>query len=81
MARAWRIEYEGALYHVLSRGNEKQDIVIIDDDRKLFLGTAGEIGDRFEIDIRTNLPDHEPGSAIQIDQEIRPGQAMHFGGY
>ena len=37
MARAWRIEYEGALYHVLSRGNEKQDIVINDDDRTLFL--------------------------------------------
>ena len=25
MARAWRIEFEGALYHVFSRGNEKQD--------------------------------------------------------
>ena len=43
MARAWRIEYEGALYHVLSRGNERQDIVISDDDRKLFLDTVGEI--------------------------------------
>jgi len=51
MARAWRIEYEGALYHVLSRGNEKQDIVITDDDRKLFLGTTGEMGERFEIDL------------------------------
>jgi REP element-mobilizing transposase RayT len=51
MARAWRIEYEGALYHVLSRGNEKQDIVINDDDRKLFLDTAGEMGERFEIDL------------------------------
>jgi len=37
MARAWRIEYEGALYHVLSRGNERQNIVSNDDDRKLFL--------------------------------------------
>jgi hypothetical protein len=26
MARAWRIEYECALYHVLSRGNERQNI-------------------------------------------------------
>ena len=51
MERAWRIEYEGALYHVLSCGNEKQDIVIIYDDRKLFLATAGEMGERFEIDI------------------------------
>ena len=47
----WGIEYEGALYHVLSRGNEKQDIVINDDDRKLFLDTAGEMGERFEIDL------------------------------
>lgn len=51
MTRAWRIEYEGALYHVLSRGNDKQDIVIDDDDRKLFLATAGEMGERFEIDL------------------------------
>ena len=51
MARAWRIEYEGALYHVLSRGNEKQNIVITDDDRKLFLATTGEMGERFEIDV------------------------------
>jgi REP element-mobilizing transposase RayT len=53
MARAWRIEYEGALYHVLSRGNEKQDIFITDSDRKLFLTTAGEMAERFEIDIFT----------------------------
>ena len=51
MARAWRIEYEGALYHVLSRGNERQNIVTNDDDRNLFLNTLGEMGERFEIDI------------------------------
>ena len=51
MARAWRIEYQGALYHVLSHGNEKQNIVTSDDDRKLFLSTAGEMADRFEIDL------------------------------
>jgi hypothetical protein len=26
MGRAWRIEYEGALYRMLSRGNEQKDI-------------------------------------------------------
>jgi putative transposase len=51
MARAWRIEYEGALYHVLSRGNERQDIVATEEDRKLFLNTVGEMGERFEIAI------------------------------
>ena len=51
MARAWRIEYKGALYHVLSRGNEGQNIVNDDDDRKLFLNTVGEMGERFAIDL------------------------------
>jgi REP element-mobilizing transposase RayT len=53
MARAWRIEYEGALYHVLSRGNQRQNIVTNDDDRYLFLNTVGEMAERFEIDIFT----------------------------
>jgi len=26
MARPWRIEFEGALYHILSRGNQRQDM-------------------------------------------------------
>jgi len=38
MARTWRIEYEGALYHVLSRGNQRQAIFVDDEDRRLFLG-------------------------------------------
>ncbi len=39
MARAWRIEYEGALYHVLSRGNERQDI-FTDNDLDLYRKSA-----------------------------------------
>jgi hypothetical protein len=35
MIHAWRIEYEGVWYHVLSRGNERQDI--FRDDRNLLL--------------------------------------------
>jgi REP element-mobilizing transposase RayT len=51
MPRAWRIEYPGALYHVLSRGNERRDIFVGDDDRMLFLDTLAESSDRFEVDI------------------------------
>ena len=51
MARAWRIEYEGALYHVLSRGNERRDIFLDDDDRRLFLTGLAEAGERFAIDV------------------------------
>ena len=51
MARPWRIEYEGALYHVFSRGNNQQDIFVSDDDRYLFLDTIGQMSERFDNDI------------------------------
>ena len=51
MSRAWRIEDEGALYHVLSRGNDQSRIVIDDEDRLLFMDTLAQMSDRFEIDI------------------------------
>ena len=51
MARAWRIEFEGALYHVVSRGNERRDIFFNDDDRRLFLDTLGEMARRFEMEL------------------------------
>jgi len=37
MGRAWRIEYEGGLYHVLSRGNERKDIFRDDRDLLVYL--------------------------------------------
>lgn len=49
MARAWRIEYEGALYHVLSRGNQRQAIFTDDEDRLMFLERLSEVADRFEV--------------------------------
>ena len=37
MARPLRIEYPGALYHITSRGNKRQEIFRTDDDREDFL--------------------------------------------
>ncbi|MGD8522842.1 MAG: transposase [Desulfobacterales bacterium] len=51
MGRAWRIEYEGALYHVMSRGNEGKDIYFDDDDRHMFLDVVEHSSERFEIDV------------------------------
>ena len=49
MTRAWRIEYDGALYHVLSRGNEQQDIFRDDQDRTRFLeSTVRKMGSNLE---------------------------------
>lgn len=51
MGRAWRIEYDGALYHVLSRGNERNNIFRDDEDRRTFLDAIGEMAGRFGVDL------------------------------
>ena len=47
MARPLRLEYEGAVYHVTSRGNARQGIFLIDLDRKLFLETLADTVGRY----------------------------------
>ena len=51
MARQWRIEFPGAIYHVISRGNGGQDIFLTDDDRETFLGLLEVLSGRFNIEI------------------------------
>jgi REP-associated tyrosine transposase len=51
MSRPWRIEFKGALYHVLSRGNEQKDIFWDNEDRNCFICLMGEMSDRFDVDI------------------------------
>jgi putative transposase len=48
MARPLRIAYEGALYHLTSRGNEKQPIFRSDSDRSFFLHTFLDVVERFK---------------------------------
>jgi REP element-mobilizing transposase RayT len=47
MARPLRIEYEGALYHVTSRGNAQQAIFLDDADRTAFLEVLTDVVERF----------------------------------
>ena len=51
MTRPWRIEFEGAYYHIFSRGNERRDIFSDKDDRISFLDTLGKMSDRFEVEV------------------------------
>ena len=46
MARKPRIEFAGAVYHVLRRGNHGENIYQDDEDRKGFLGCLGEVRER-----------------------------------
>jgi putative transposase len=42
MPRKLRIEYEGAIYHVMNRGDRREPIFLCDEDRQLFLQTLAE---------------------------------------
>jgi putative transposase len=46
MARSVRIEYEGAYYHVMARGNRRKAIFRDDDDRRFFLACLSECCDK-----------------------------------
>jgi hypothetical protein len=39
MSRKLRIEYPGAIYHVMNRGDQREDIIRDDQDRQKFLST------------------------------------------
>ncbi len=47
MARPLRIEFEGAVYHITSRGNAKQDVYLDRTDRIEFLQLLGDTTRRF----------------------------------
>lgn len=46
MARSVRIEYPGAVYHVLCRGDRREAIFLSAADREMFLETLGEMCER-----------------------------------
>ena len=47
MARPLRLEFGGALYHVTSPGDGKEDIYFCDEDRRLFLNVLGKACGRY----------------------------------
>jgi putative transposase len=46
MARKPRVEYAGAVYHVMSRGDRQRDIFRDDHDRIVFMDTLSEVCER-----------------------------------
>ncbi len=60
MARAIRVEFEDAVYHVTARGNERKAIYRDDRDRERFLETLEETVNRFGLVIHAYclMPNH-----------------------
>ena len=51
MPRQVRIEFAGAMYHVMARGDRREAIVQDDEDRGTFLRTLGEACERSGIQV------------------------------
>ena len=47
VTRPLRIEFEGALYHLMARGNARSDIFVDDEDRQVFIDNVGRVCGRF----------------------------------
>jgi REP-associated tyrosine transposase len=53
MARPLRVEYPGAFYHVINRGNNRENIYRNDRDKEKFLECLEKASERFSITIHT----------------------------
>jgi len=60
MARPIRIEFAGAVYHVMARGNERRTIYVDDHDRRRFLETLAEMIEQFGLRVHAYclMPNH-----------------------
>lgn len=82
MPRLARIVVPGAPHHITQRGNNRQDVFFVDDDRKVYLGLLREYAARYRFKIHgyclmTNhvhiigVPEDEEGLATAIGRTHR----------
>jgi len=69
MARAWRIESEGALYHVLSPGIERRALLFGDDERRFF-------GDTLLGAAHPEIPQEKLIRGVQKGGRVSPGRVL-----
>lgn len=60
MPRQLRIEYPGAIYHVMAHGDRREPILVDDDDRRTFVRTLGQASERagFRVHAWTLMNNH-----------------------
>lgn len=77
MARPLRIEYEGAFYHVLARGERRDDIFIQDGDKEKFLVKLAETAEKYRLLIHAYvLMDNHYHLLVETSQ-ANLSKAMH----
>jgi hypothetical protein len=76
MARPIRVEFEGAVYHVTARGNERKRIYRDEADRRSFLGTLEEAVEMYGLSLHADclMPNHSWSShAVYGGHREAPG--------
>ena len=77
MARPLRIEYEGALYHVTARGNERRKIYFTKGDYRKFLEYVAEAKERYGIQVHSYVLMSNHYHLIVETPEANLSKAMH----
>ncbi len=78
MARSLRIEYEGALYHVTARGNERKNIYFSKTDYKRFFHYISEAQKKFGIKIICYVLMSNHDHLVIVTPEANLSKAMHY---
>jgi putative transposase len=78
MARPLRIEYPGAFYHVIQRGNERKDIFLSDRDRAKFYDCLAVLYTRYKINIHTYCLMKNHYHLIMETENANLTRAMHY---
>lgn len=77
MARPLRIEYEGALYHVTARGNEKRKVYFTETDYKKFLEYVKQAAEKYGIVLHCYVLMSNHYHLIIETPEANLSKAMH----
>ena len=83
MARPLRIQWEGAWYHITSRGNERQLIFRDDEDRCEFLGRLSEMTARYRLRLHayTLMDNHWHGLLETLEANLSRAMQWLNSGY
>jgi hypothetical protein len=84
MARKLRVQYPGAIYHVMNRGDRREAIFTDAEDRHLYLATLGEASEKtdWQIHAWAKLDRRAvvhglgwPRKALVLQKQIQPGRS------
>ncbi len=78
MARPHRIEYRGAFYHIISRGERRENIFIDNRDRLKFIEKLGEAAQKFGLKIHCYVLMNNHFHLLVETPEGNLSKAMHY---